>query len=163
MIHSGHQTIRRCLLWITTAMWRPNDDKHEMNILSRIAHLHQGYSMPQQQPLPTSELPNRPCEKVANHLFHFNGKTYILKTDCYKPIEVQSMSTSEQTVQALETIFSRPAIPSTSRNMLPDVHRDGTNEFNNFNTLIIIVKCERYVLNVMYVWCTLCKFSLLTA
>ena len=142
-------------------MWRPNDDKHEMNILSRIAHLHKGYSMPQRQPMPTSELPNHPCEKVANDLFHFNGETYILMTDCYKPIEVQSMSTSEQTVQALEAIFSRLTIPSTSRNMLPDVHKDGANEFTNFSTLII--KCERYILNVMYVRCTLCKFSLLTA
>ena len=119
--------------------------------------------MPQQQPMPTSELPNHPCEKVANDLFHFNGKTYILKTDCYKPIEVQSTSTSEQTVQALETIFSRLGIPSTSRNMLPGVHKDGAKEFTNFSTLIIIVKCERYILNVMYVRCTLCKFSLLTA
>ena len=80
MIHSGHQGIQRCLLQITSAMWWPNNVKHEMNILCRTAPPAQRIACHNDSPCSPQSFQDHPWEKVINDFFYFNGKTYTLIT-----------------------------------------------------------------------------------
>ena len=70
---------------------------------------------PPPEPTISSTLPEYPWQqKVGSDLFHFNGATYLLTVGYYShypEIVKMTSTTSESTIKALHSIFSRLGIP----------------------------------------------------
>ena len=68
------------------------------------------------EPLITTELSSRPCEKVPSNLYEFKGALFILVLDYFSRfIETQKLSsaTSSSIISALKSIFAHHSIPDS--------------------------------------------------
>ena len=100
-IHSGHQGMRKCQQWISTAVWWPG-------MIINCPECSKPSTAPRQPLMPTP-LPRYSWEKVATDLFEQKGIMYLLV------IEVQSLAstTSASIIQSLKSIFARHGLPTT--------------------------------------------------
>ena len=112
-IHQGHQGIQRCRARAQKAVWW-------LHISNHIEHLIQSCPVyvhsltPPREPMISSTLPEYPWQKVGSDMFHLNGATYLLTVDYYSrypEIVKMTLTTSESTIKALRSIFSRLGIP----------------------------------------------------
>ena len=112
-IHQGHQGIQRCRARAQKAVWW-------LHISNLIEHLIQSCPVcvhsltPPREPMISSTLPEYPWQKVGSDMFHLYGATYLLTVDYYSrypEIVKMTSTTSESTIKALRSIFSRLGIP----------------------------------------------------
>ena len=112
-IHQGHQGIQRCRARAQKAVWW-------LHISNHIEHLIQSCPVcvhsltPPREPMISSTLPEYPWQKFGSDMFHLNGATYLLTVDYYShypEIVKMTSTTSESTIKALRSIFSRLGIP----------------------------------------------------
>ena len=113
-IHTSHLGIEGCLRRAREALFWPGMSGDIKEYIST-CEICQRYDV-QQQPetLLTTEITDRPWQKVGLDLFYFNGQDYMVTVDYYSNfIEVDHLSStsSQAVIKKLKTHFSRYGIP----------------------------------------------------
>ena len=112
-LHQGHQGIVKCKLCAKYSVWWPGISKQIDHVIQCCDTCKQNFPR-RSEPLITSELPQRPWEKVGSGLFYQKGTPYLLVIDYFsRYIEVTKLSTttSASVILAMKSMFSRHRIP----------------------------------------------------
>jgi len=115
-VHEGHLGVEKCYDRARSAMFWCGMCKEIKDVISRCETCQKFAPQQQKQPLQSHERPNVPWLKIGCDVFHFDGKDYLLAVDYYSNyFETAQLSTlsTEHTIQAHKSMFSRNGIPET--------------------------------------------------
>ena len=113
-IHDGHLGVTKCLERAKSSVWWPGITK-TIEEKVELCHFHQ-VNRPSQrkEPLKTSQLPDRPWQKVAVDALELDGKKYLVGTNGYsRYLEIVYLPnlTCRTVVAKLKSVFARWGIP----------------------------------------------------
>ena len=115
-IHKGHQGISKCKERARSAVWWPRISQDIKDRVSSCQICLEKLPEQTNEPLMSSELPNRPFQQVGVDLCEVKGEKYVVLVDYYSRfIEISHLSstTSAEVIARLKNIFSRHGIPDT--------------------------------------------------
>jgi len=136
-IHASHLGMTKCKQRAREAMFWPGMSQAIELLVSDCPACNTYQNKQHSESIRITKTPDLPWIEVASDLFEFRGQHYIATVDYYsKYIEVDSLSdlTSQQTIEALKSQFSRHGIPEKLRT--DNGPQYASREFNNF--------CEQY-------------------
>ncbi|XP_063077523.1 uncharacterized protein K02A2.6-like [Engraulis encrasicolus] len=114
-IHEGHQGMTKCVARAQHSVWWPGLSKQ---IKERVGNCEtcaqEAHNAP--EPLLTTQLPERPWQRVAVDLFQWENAMYLLCIDYYsRYIEVANLTstTTAHVTGKLKAIFGRHGVPET--------------------------------------------------
>ena len=113
-IHSSHQGMQKCKSRARESLFWPGMNADIENVVSRCTTCQDFRPRNGKEPLLQHSVPYRPWAKAGVDLFCFKGRDYLLCVDYYSKFpEIQLLGdkTSQQSVQALKSIFARHGIP----------------------------------------------------
>ena len=131
-LHCGHQGVTKCRERARQSVWWPG-------LSSEIADMVKScktcitFQDKQSEPLRPSMFPDRPWQRIASDLFHWQNKEYILVIDYYsRYIELMKLdqTDSEAVINALKSIFARHGIPESV--MSDNGPQYASQQFKNF-------------------------------
>ncbi|GFO14288.1 Pol polyprotein [Plakobranchus ocellatus] len=134
-IHDGHPGISKSRERAKQAVWWPGISKDIQQMVAGCRHCLEKSPIQQKEPLMTSELPDRPFQKVAVDICELNRETYLVSVDYYsRYIDINKLSniTSNTVINKMKMNFSQHGIPET---VISDNGRQFTSqEFKTFAT-----------------------------
>ena len=114
-IHHGHLGIAKCRARAKSTVWWPGMSQEIKNLVTSCQECEERKPSQTSEPLVTSELPERPFQKVSCDLFEYKKQQYLVLFDFYsRYIEIASLrqqTTSESVIKSLKDIFARHGIP----------------------------------------------------
>ena len=112
-IHTGHFGIHKCRERARESVWWPGLNKQiEDMVTTCTTCCKERQNRP--EPMLSTPFPDRPWQKVATDLFHYNGKEYVLVVDYFSrffEIAPLKNTSSDDVINHLKSIFSRHGIP----------------------------------------------------
>nr|XP_055037759.1 uncharacterized protein K02A2.6-like [Misgurnus anguillicaudatus] len=113
-LHQGHQGINKCLARARESVWWPGITSAVKQMVERCQICAREAQIPA-EPLLTTELPNRPWQRVAADLFQWQNGNYLVMIDYFsRYIEVcslQSSTSAKQTIARFKAVFARYGCP----------------------------------------------------
>ncbi|KAJ7998092.1 hypothetical protein DPEC_G00218970 [Dallia pectoralis] len=113
-LHQGHQGINKCLARARESVWWPGLTSAVKQMVERCVICAREAQTPV-EPLLTTELPNRPWQRVAADLFQWQNGNYLVVIDYFsRYIEVCSLpgsTSAKQTIARLKAVFARYGCP----------------------------------------------------
>lgn len=113
-LHQGHQGINKCLARARESVWWPGITSAVKQMVERCEICAREAQTPV-EPLLTTELPNRPWQRVAADLFQWQNGNYLVVIDYFsRYIEVCSLpgsTSAKQTIARLKAVFARYGCP----------------------------------------------------
>uniref|UniRef100_A0A8D8X673 RNA-directed DNA polymerase n=2 Tax=Cacopsylla melanoneura TaxID=428564 RepID=A0A8D8X673_9HEMI len=134
-IHMGHLGITKSRLRARCALWWPGMSTDIEQFIKKCPICIQHQNNPN-EPLITSELPDRPWQKVCSDLFKLDNKWFLVVSDLYsRYFELCPMSTltSSEVINKMKSIFGRHGIPEMIyTDNGAQFHSSFTSEFQKF-------------------------------
>ena len=115
-IHTGHQGVTKCKERARQAVWWQGISTDICSRISSCQICIQRAPAQRREPLLTSDVPERPYQKVGTDLFETNGKHYIVTVDYYsKNIDIEKIpsQSTAAVIEKLKKCFSQHGIPET--------------------------------------------------
>ena len=113
-IHTGHQGITKCRERANLSVWWPCICKEIKTKVASSQFCQENQPLQRKEPLMTTDLPDRPWQKVSTDLFELAGQKYLVAMDHYlRFIEILSLveTTSLVVIQKLKSVVARWGIP----------------------------------------------------
>ena len=113
-IHTGHQGITKCCECANLFVWWPGISKGIKTKVDSCQFCQENQPSQRKEPLMTTDLPNRPWQKVSTDLFELAEQKYLVLMDYYSRfIEILSLdeTTSQVVIQKLKSVFATWGIP----------------------------------------------------
>ncbi|XP_060600965.1 uncharacterized protein K02A2.6-like [Ruditapes philippinarum] len=113
-VHTGHMGITKTLERAKDSIFWPGMSKQITEYVSKCSICLTYRDANTKEPLMTTEFPDRPYQKIAADLFHFQGKEYLLTIDYYSrffEIDHLQNTTSKTVILKLQKQMSRLSIP----------------------------------------------------
>ena len=133
-IHDGHPGITKSRGRAKQAVWWTGISKDIQQMVSQCRHCLEKSAAQQKEPLMTSELPDRPFQKIAVDICELNRETYLVSVDYYsRYIDINKLNsiTSNTVINKMKMNFSQHGIPET---VISDNGTQFTSqEFKNFS------------------------------
>ncbi|XP_029701916.1 uncharacterized protein K02A2.6-like [Takifugu rubripes] len=111
-VHEGHQGITKCIARAQQSIWWPGLSKQIKQKVGNCAICaKEAHNFP--EPLMTTQLPDRPWQRVGADLFQWNSAMYLVVVDYFsRYIEVANLTstTSAFVMEKLKAIFSRHGV-----------------------------------------------------
>ncbi|GFO02434.1 Pol polyprotein [Plakobranchus ocellatus] len=134
-IHDGHPGISKSRESAKQAVWWPGISRDIQQMVAKCRHCLERSPTQQKEQLMTSELPDRPFQKVAVDICELNHETYLVSVDYYsRYIDINKLSniTSNAVINKMKMNFSQHGIPEI---VISDNGRQFTSqEFETFAT-----------------------------
>ena len=109
-IQTGHQCITKCRQRAYLSVWWLGISKENKKKVESCQFCHENQPSQRKEPLITTDLPDRPRQKVSTDLFALAGQKYLVVMDYYSRfIEILSLveTTSQVVIQKLKSVFAR--------------------------------------------------------
>ena len=113
-IHTGHQGITKCRERANLSVWWPGISKEIKAKVESCQFCQENQPSQRKAPLMTTDLPDRPWQKVSTDLFELASQKYLVVMNYYSRfIEILSLveTTSQVVIQKLKSVFARWGIP----------------------------------------------------
>lgn len=109
-IHEGHMGINKCRERAKLCVWWPAISKDIKNVVENCEFCQVHKPSQRKEPLRSTEMPDRPWQKIAADMCEYQNKHYLVVTDYYsRYIEIVHMPklTSTMLIGKLENMFAR--------------------------------------------------------
>jgi len=115
-IHSGHQGPVACSKHARDVIFWPGMTKEVLHLASQCAICNEYAAKQQKEPFMSPEVPTAPWSMVAQDLFTFAGKTYLITIDYYSDfwelqLDVVNDASSETIIEYTKAHFAHYSIP----------------------------------------------------
>ena len=113
-IHEGHLGITKCKEWARESVWWPQINQEIKDRVARCQHCIEKKPTQRKEPLLTSELPDRPFQKVGIDICEFKKNQYLVLEDYYsRYLEIMYLPhiSSHTVICKLKCCFARYGIP----------------------------------------------------
>jgi transposase InsO family protein len=113
-IHEGHLGMVKCKNRARQLLFWPGMNLDIERAVARCAHCLKYRNKQQKEPLKPHDIPEKPWQKVATDLFHWNNHDYLLVADYYSKfveICVLENTKSKTVINHMKSIFARQSPP----------------------------------------------------
>ena len=113
-IYTAHQGITKCRERANLSVWWPGIFKEIKAKVESCQFCQENQPAQRKEPLMTTDLPDRPWQKVCNELFELASQKYVVVMGYYSRfIEILRLveTTSHVVIQKLKSVFARWGIP----------------------------------------------------
>ena len=114
-LHCGHQGVTKCRERARQSVWWPGLSSEIVEMV-KSCQTCKMFQDKRSEPLQPTMFPDRPWQRIATDLFHWQNKEYILAIDYYsRYIEIMKLekTDSEAVINALKSMFARHGIPES--------------------------------------------------